>query len=107
MIHRPRRTAFALLVALAISVVAPPVLHALERSPVIAFAPGYEPAPPPTQPQLTTDAGDPDEWASKSDQGMSGAQGDKSDGSGVKWLDYLRSLRGLVAGIKLQLEGIL
>lgn len=109
MMYQSRSTGIALLVALALFVGAPPVLHSLERPPDLANGSGYQSEQIPFQPELVTDNGDPDDWSSKNDpdgeedeagQGTMGA----SDG---KWLDYLESLRGIIFQIKLKLEGIL
>ncbi len=109
MMYQSRSTGIALLVALTLFVGAPPVLHSLERPPDLANGSGYQPGQIPFQPELVTDNGDPDDWASKNDpdgeedeagQGIMG-------GSDGKWLDYLESLRGIIFQIKLKLAGIL
>jgi hypothetical protein len=105
--YRTRLPAFFLLVALALSVAAPPVLLALERPPDSVIAPGSEAGQVPSSPRMVSDNGDPDDWASRSDQSSSGGREVSSDESDVSWRDYLDSLRGLLGGIKLQLAGIL
>jgi hypothetical protein len=106
-----------LLVALALCVGGPPSLFALERTPEIAVAtnggPGQTP-PQPGQPQLVMDNGDPDDWASRSDEdedemvaGGSVATLYTPSGSKATWRDYLEYISGLLIRIKLRLTGIL
>jgi hypothetical protein len=73
----------------------------------MAIAPGTQTGQTPSTPIMVSDNGDPDDWASRSDQGSSGGEEQSSEGSDVSWRDYLDSLRGLLGGIKMQLAGIL
>jgi hypothetical protein len=101
-----------LLVALALCVGGPPSLFALEPAPEIAVATGDNPYQPPTPPQSIVNNGDPDDWASKSDEdGMSG-QGVQTQlgcpgGSGLTWREHVEYVSGSLIRIKLYLTGIL
>ena len=104
-----------LLVALALCVGGPPSLFALERTPEIAVATDGGPGQPPQQPlapQVVTDNGDPDDWASRTDQDEMVTGGiiaslDKPSGSKATWRDYLEYISGLLIRIRTRLTGIL
>lgn len=105
--YRTRLPAFFLLVALALSVAAPPALLALDRPPDSVTAIGGETGQTQSTPFMGSDNGDPDEWSSRSNQGSGGSQEEDSGGSDAGWQDYLESLRDLLGGIKMELAGIL
>lgn len=105
--YRTRLPAFFLLVALALSVAAPPALLALDRPPDSVTATGGETGQTQSTPLMGSDNGDPDEWSSRSNQGSGGSQEGDSGGSDLDWRDYLESLRDLLGGIKMKLAGIL
>jgi hypothetical protein len=58
---------------------------------------------------MAADNGDPDDWASRSDDAaaVGGATDVGVGGCNGKWSNYLEYLRRLVAKIKLHLAGIL
>jgi hypothetical protein len=112
MIKTIPRLRVVLLVALALCVGGPPSLFALERTPEIAVATNDQPNQIPPQAQLVMDNGDPDDWASKTDEdemsnGMVQTQLGSPGGSGSGWRDYVEYLSGLLIRIKLYLTGIL
>jgi hypothetical protein len=101
-----------LLVALALCVGGPPSLFALERTPEIAVATNDQPDQIPPQAQLVTDNGDPDDWASRTEEdemSIGGVQTllDAPGSAGVTWRDYVEYLSGRLISIKLYLTGIL
>ena len=101
-----------LLVTLALCVGGPPSLFALERTPEIAVATNDQPDQIPPQAQLVMDNGDPDDWASRTEddemsiggvQTLLGAPG----GPGITWRDHVEYVSGRLIRIKLCLIGIL
>jgi hypothetical protein len=108
-ITKPR---VVLLVALALCVGGPPSLLALEHTPEIAVATSDTPYQPPTPPQSIIENGDPDDWASKSDEDEMSGHGVQTllggpGGSGVTLREYLEHVSGSLIRIKLYLTGIL
>lgn len=100
--------ALCVLVALALSTGAPPFIHALERPPDIAIQPGDYTGSVSSGPPMVQDDGDPDDWASRSDDESSGGgQNEQLGGSGAEWDNYKHAIRGLILRIKIALGGIL
>jgi hypothetical protein len=104
--------AFVLLVTLALCVGGPPCVFALERAPAIATATYDVPVQSSAPPQVLTDNGDPDDWATKSDRSEVGGNGAQSQhsiagGSGTGWRDYMEYISELMIRTRLYLTGIL